>query len=206
MPVHVRLQNMNRKRDDSSVADGDRSRSTASTRLEAAAKPLLAIVGLIVAGALLGLVPTLDSQLPGTPVTVEAAVVGVLAVVAFGLVVVAATTLEAVVAEHLSTHGDVAPAAGDVAKYLTVFLGLVAVYAPVTRALFPFLRETDAAGVFDLGYTVAALALLVAVGVVVYRYLDELAAIAVVHLGTDPVDQSVAPGAGDAPDEERGAN
>lgn len=198
---------MNRKRDEPGEADGDRSRPTASTRLETTAKPLLAIVGLVVTGALLGLVPTLDSQLPGTPVSVEAAVVGVLAVVAFGLVVVAATRLEEVVAERLSTHGDVAPAVGEVAKYLTVFLGLVAVYAPVTRALFPLLRGTDAAGVFDLGYTVTALALLVAVGVVVYRHLDELAALAVAHLWTEPVDQSVGSGAGDAPDgERRGAN
>lgn len=191
---------MNRKRGATDGQDGEPPSGAASTgtRLETVAKPLLAVAGLVVAGGLLGLVPTLDAGLPGAPVSLETALVGVLAVVAFGLFVAAATKLEVVVAERLSDRGDLAAAAGTIAKYLVVFLGLVGAYAPVTRALYPFLKGTDAAGLFDLGFTVAALALLAAVGVVVYRHLDDLTALVVAHVAPGSVDEPVTTGAGGA--------
>lgn len=148
--------------------------------------------GLVAAGALVGLVPTLDRRLLGAPPSAETVIVGALAVAAFGLLVVAATELEAFVARRSADRGDVAAGTGTAAKYLLVFLALVGVYTPVTRALYPFLRGTDAAGLLDLGYTVAALALPAAVGVVAYRNLDGLAALAAAHLDSADVEGSVA--------------
>ncbi|WP_255148826.1 hypothetical protein [Halorarius halobius] len=145
------------------------------TRLESVVKLFLGTLAVVAFGYLLSLVPPFERPLPGTPITVEAALLGVLALVVFGLFVVIADELETVAAERLDGPGDVDEAAGGILKYLVVFLAFLAVYDPLARAVVPFLAETGNAWLFDAAYTVVALLLLALAAALVYTSLDPLA-------------------------------
>lgn len=147
------------------------------TRLESVVKLVAGAFGVVLFAYLLGLLPPLERQLPGTPITVEDAVFGVAGVVVLGIFVAVGDVLEDVVDERLDGPEGVVGEAGRVVKYLVVFLAFVAIYQPLGRAVVPFLAANDAAWLYDVTYTLVALALLVAVALLVYRSLDPLASL-----------------------------
>lgn len=153
----------------------DSTDSGGPTRFQSVVKLFVAALALVAFGYLLSLVPPFERPLPGTPITIETAVLGGIALVVFGLFVVVADELETVAADRLEGPQEVIDEAASVLKYLVIFLAFVAVYDPLARAVVPFLVETGNAWLFDLAFTVVALALLAIVAVLVYRSLDPLA-------------------------------
>ncbi|WP_255195179.1 hypothetical protein [Halorarius litoreus] len=154
------------------------------TRLQSVVKLTLGAIVLVVLGSLLSLVPPLSRPLPGTPISIETAILGVFSVVVLGLFVAVADEFEAVVAERLDGPERVVGEVAAVAKYLVVFLAFIAVYEPLARAVVPFLAGADVVWLFDLGYSVVALGLLAIVGVLVYRNLDPVAALVTDYVGS----------------------
>lgn len=175
---------MSQRSDATDPGDGDAAEHTTTdaadepsgpTRLQSVVKLFLGTLAIVAFGYLLSLVPPFEQQLPGTPITIEAAILGVLAVIVFGLFVVIADELETVAAERLDGPGDVDESAGGILKYVVVFLAFLAVYEPLARAVVPFLAESGNAWLFDVAYAVVALLLLALTAALVYVSLDPLA-------------------------------
>lgn len=164
------------------------SEATGPTRLESVVKLVLGALGVVVFAYLLSLLPPLERQFPGTPISFEDALFGVAAVVVLGIFVAVGDVLADVVGERLDGPESVVGEVGRVVKYLVVFLAFVAVYQPLGRAVVPFLAASDAAWLYDVTYTLVALALLVAVALLVYRSLDPLASLLTDTIAGDRVE------------------
>lgn len=171
------------------------------TRFQSVVKLFVAALAVVAFGYLLSLVPPFERPLPGTPITIETAVLGVLAVVVFGLFVVIADELETVAADRLAGPDEVVDEAAAVLKYLVIFLAFVAVYEPLARAVVPFLAEAGNAWLFDLVFTVVALALLAVAAALVYRSLDPLASLLTGYVEDDASEEANDDATGEADDD-----
>lgn len=153
------------------------------TRVEGIAKLLLGAAGLVILVALLSIIPPLERPVPWTPddvfVTFQTVIAALVTVVVVGLFIVVADELEALVVERLDGPEPLVRDAGVVAKYLLIFLVLVASYGPLVALARPFLAPSDTVWVFDLGFVLVSLLPLGIAAYVVAGNLDELSGLLV---------------------------
>jgi hypothetical protein len=150
------------------------------TRAQGIVRLLLSVVGLLVLLFLVTLVPPLEREIPGTPVTFEALFTAVLMVVIFGLLVVVADQLGELTRERLAASDAVEDRtlpmnAGATMQYFVIFLAFLVLYRPLAAATVPFLQRNDTPWVYDVAFAAVALLLLVLVGYYGYRCLDPVA-------------------------------
>jgi hypothetical protein len=148
------------------------------TRGRSIVKLLLGVVGLLALLFLLTLVPPLERLIPGTPITFEALLTGILAVVIFGLLVVVGDQLGELTRERLAgTPEERFPwHAGAAVKYLVVFLAFLVTYEPLARTTVPFLLRNGIPWTYDMAFTAVSVALLALATYYAYRCLDPVAA------------------------------
>lgn len=153
------------------------------SRVEGIAKLLLGAAGLVILVALLSIIPPLDRPMPWAPdnvfVTFQTVITALVTVVIVGLFIVVADELEALVVERLDGPDALVRDAGALAKYLVIFLVLVASYGPLVALARPFLAPSETVWVFDLGFVLVSLLPLGIAAYVVAGDLDDLAGLLV---------------------------
>ncbi|MFP8955131.1 hypothetical protein ACLI4Y_00245 [Natrialbaceae archaeon A-CW3] len=144
----------------------------------------LAAAGVIVLVTLASLLPGADWLVPGTPVTIGAAITAVATIAVVGLLVILAPALERLVRTSLNESPDLTRKAGAAVRITTVLIAVLIAHRGLADAVRPLLGSVSWA--YDIVFLLLSLPLLGALAIVLYTSLEPTAeACTSKLLGTD---------------------